>query len=131
MLYYKKVVVATMTSLLLATLGAANAQEASESTRNANRALFDYLPFDDQTDIENARRGFIAQIEGGKIFLPDGQVSYDATQFEFIQGDAPDTVNPSFWRQSTLNAMHGLYEVVPGIYQFRGYDLANMSFIRG
>ena len=131
MLYYKKLVVATMISLFLATLGIANAQEASESTRNTNRALFDYLPFDDQTDIDNARRGFIAQIEGGKIFLPNGEVSYDATQFEFIQGDAPDTVNPSFWRQSTLNAMHGLYEVVPGIYQFRGYDLANMSFIRG
>src|SRR5690606_24809112 len=51
--------------------------------------------------------------------------------YAFIRGDAPDTANPSLWRQSTLNAIQGLFEVVPGIYQVRGFDLSNVTFIEG
>lgn len=107
------------------------AQEASETTRNANAALLDYLPFDDQTDFENARRGLIATLDDPVIVNEAGDPVYDAGAFAFIEGDAPDTANPSLWRQSRLNAIAGLFEVTDGIYQFRGYDLANMSFIRG
>ncbi|MDJ0917437.1 MAG: alkyl sulfatase dimerization domain-containing protein [Woeseiaceae bacterium] len=104
---------------------------ASESTKRRNASVEEYLPFDDTRDFENARRGFIASLATGKVLTADGKVSYDTTQFDFLEGDAPDTVNPSFWRQSKLNAMDGLYEVGEGIYQVRGIDLANMSFIRG
>ena len=104
---------------------------ASESTRQHNAALLEFLPFEDTQDVENAQRGFIAKLETGKVAAANGSVSYDTTQFEFLEGDSPDTVNPSLWRQSRLNAMDGLYEVGEGIYQVRGIDLANMSFIRG
>ena len=56
---------------------------------------------------------------------------WDMTVYDFIQGEAPDSVNPSLWRQAKLNDMHGLFEVVDGIYQVRGYDLSNITFIRG
>jgi alkyl sulfatase BDS1-like metallo-beta-lactamase superfamily hydrolase len=104
---------------------------ATQATLDANQALRDNLPFDDTRDFENARRGFIATIESGRIELPDGSTSYDMSQFEFLEGEAPNTVNPSLWRQSQLNAMDGLYQVSDRIYQIRGFDLANMSFIRG
>jgi alkyl sulfatase BDS1-like metallo-beta-lactamase superfamily hydrolase len=104
---------------------------ASDATKAANEALKDYLPFDDDTDFKNAERGFIATLEEGQIKGSSGNVVYDTTQFEFLEGDAPDTVNPSLWRQSKLNAMDGLFEVGEGIYQVRAFDLANMSFIRG
>ncbi len=104
---------------------------ASDATKQANSALQAYLPFEDTRDFENAQRGLIATLETGKVMTADGDVSYDTTQFDFLEGDAPDTVNPSLWRQSKLNAMDGLYEVGEGIYQVRGIDLANMSFIRG
>lgn len=104
---------------------------ASDATKQANNELKEFLPFEDTRDFENAQRGFIASLETGKVMTADGSVSYDTTQFDFLDGDAPDTVNPSLWRQSQLNAMDGLYEVGEGIYQVRGIDLANMSFIRG
>jgi len=104
---------------------------ATQATLDTHQALRDYLPFDDTRDFENAQRGFIATIESGRIELPDGSVSYDMSQFQFLEGEAPNTVNPSLWRQSQLNAMDGLYQVSDRIYQIRGFDLANMSFIRG
>ena len=106
------------------------AQEASEATRAVNDALREYLPFEDNTGFENASRGQIATMEAA-ITKPDGTPVYEFAQFDFLQGDPPDTTNPSLWRQSQINAIHGLFEVVPGIYQIRGFDLANMSFIRG
>ena len=123
-------------ALLLGCAESASAQVgeagvATQATLDANQALRDYLPFDDTRDFENARRGFIATIESGRIELPDGSVSYDMSQYQFLEGEAPNTVNPSLWRQSQLNAMDGLYQVSDRIYQIRGFDLANMSFIRG
>jgi alkyl sulfatase BDS1-like metallo-beta-lactamase superfamily hydrolase len=127
-------VAAALTCIALATQ--ASGQEASQPTIEANRALLDALPFEDESDFENARRGFIATLDADVITAPEeiagpGGVAYDLALFDFLEGDAPDTANPSLWRQSRLNAMAGLFEVVPGIYQIRGFDLANMSFIRG
>ena len=118
---------ATVVALSVSAYG----QSASQATIDANKALLDYLPFADQTDFENARRGLIATLDADQITAPDGTPIYDMAQFDFLKGDAPDTANPSLWRQSGLNAIHGLFEVVPGIYQVRGFDLAVMSFIRG
>lgn len=119
-------------SLAIGLACAAQAQDATETTQAVNDALRQYLPFDDESDFENAMRGQIATLDADQITAPDGTVIYDIAQFDFLKGDAPATANPSLWRQSKLNAVHGLFEVVEGgIYQIRGFDLAVMSFIRG
>ena len=102
---------------------------ATEATKAANAKVAAELPIADQTDFENARRGFLAKIEADKILNEDGSLAWDSRQFDFIDGAAPATVNPSLWRQAKLNSIHGLFEVVPGIYQIRGYDLAQMTLI--
>ena len=56
---------------------------------------------------------------------------WDTSSFRFLTGDAPDTVNPSLWRQAKLNDLHGLFEVTKGVYQVRGYDVSNMTIIEG
>ncbi len=103
----------------------------AKATAAANAAVAAQLPLDDPSDFEDARRGRLAQIEGGVIRNNKGAVIWDANSFDFIKGAAPASVNPSLWRQSMLNAEHGLFEVVPGIYQFRGYDIAVMTLIKG
>lgn len=89
------------------------------------------LPFDDDADFASVERGFIGTLEDPKILNADGEVVWDASTYDFIHGDAPGSVNPSLWRQSRLVAKHGLFEVVPGLYQVRGLDLSVMSFIEG
>ena len=106
-------------------------KEASSFTKESNDKLLDYLPFSDQTDFENATKGFIATLESGEIKDDEGNVVYSMKQYDFIEGDAPSTTNPSLWRQSTLNRLNGLFEVTEGIYQIRGFDLANMTLIAG
>ncbi len=103
---------------------------ATEATIVANAALAERLPLESQTDFENANRGFLAKLDA-PILNEDGTISWDVNRFDFIEGDAPDTVNPSLWRQGKLNRIHGLFEVVDGIYQIRGYDLAVMTLIKG
>lgn len=104
---------------------------ATEVTKNANAAILERLPFDDERDFELARRGFLAKIEDDVILNEDGSPAWGVSKYDFIKGDAPPTVNPSLWRQSKLNSIHGLFEVVDGIYQLRGYDLSVMTLIRG
>lgn len=89
------------------------------------------LPFDDTRDFEDADRGFIAALEPCVVKAADGRVVWDNDVYSFLTGDAPTTVHPSLWRQSALAARQGLYEVVEGIYQVRGLDLSNISFIEG
>jgi len=103
------------------------------STIAANRAVRTSLPFDDTTDFDNARRGFIGARKKPVIRRPDGAVVWDLDQYEFEddQVEPPDSVNPSLWRQARLNRIHGVFEVVEGIYQVRGYDLANMTLVAG
>lgn len=97
----------------------------------ANRAHIDSLPFADSRDFDDADRGFIAALEPCVVTAADGRVVWDNDSYSFLGGDAPDSVHPSLWRQSQLCAKQGLYEVVPGIYQVRGLDLSNISFIEG
>jgi alkyl sulfatase BDS1-like metallo-beta-lactamase superfamily hydrolase len=89
------------------------------------------LPFDDTRDFDDADRGFIAALEPCVVKAADGRVVWDNDVYAFLSGDAPTSVHPSLWRQSTLAAKQGLYEVVPGVYQVRGFDLSNISFIEG
>lgn len=106
-------------------------KESTEFTKKANDELYNYLPFDDQTDYINARRGFITTLDEGVIKDDKGVVVYNMKQYDFIKGEAPATTNPSLWRQSEINSIHGLFKVTDGIYQVRGYDLANITFIEG
>lgn len=103
----------------------------TQTTRAANLALAKRLPLADQSDFQDASRGFLAAIEASAILNTDGESVWDIGQYDFVNGPAPDTVNPSLWRQGELVAKHGLFEVVPGIWQVRGYDLAVMTIIGG
>ena len=89
------------------------------------------LPLDDTADFADADRGFIGALTPCVVKAADGRVVWDNDRYSFLTGDAPPSVNPSLWRQSKLTAKQGLYEVVPGIYQVRGLDLSNISFIEG
>src|SRR4051812_14334666 len=89
------------------------------------------LPFDDTADFEAADRGFITALKPCVVKAADGRVVWDNDAYAFLSGDAPTSVHPSLWRQSQLVAKQGLYEVVEGIYQVRGLDLSNISFVEG
>ncbi|MFW0783130.1 alkyl sulfatase dimerization domain-containing protein [Gordonia sp. CPCC 206044] len=86
--------------------------------------------FADRTDYDNANRGLVAVLEPAEVRADGGRVVYDAAGFAAAtDGECPDTVNPSLWRQAQLTAIHGLFEVTDGIYQIRGYDLSNMTLV--
>jgi alkyl sulfatase BDS1-like metallo-beta-lactamase superfamily hydrolase len=87
------------------------------------------LPLDDTNDFADADRGFMAALEPCVIKAVDGRVVWDNDVYSFLAGDAPPSVHPSLWRQSQLASKQGLYEVVEGIYQVRGFDLSNISFV--
>jgi alkyl sulfatase BDS1-like metallo-beta-lactamase superfamily hydrolase len=97
----------------------------------ANRGVAMTLPFDDRDDFEDARRGFLGALTPAVVEATDGRIVWDMDAYSFLDADCPDSVNPSLWRQSQLNAIHGLFEVVPGIYQVRGLDLSNMTIVEG
>jgi len=87
--------------------------------------------FADRTDFEDADRGLIARRPSGTVKASDGRTVFDGDAFAFLDGDRPETVHPSLWRQSQLTARQGLYEVTDGIYQVRGLDLSNMTLVEG
>lgn len=89
------------------------------------------LPFGDTQDFTAADRGFIAKLSPCVVTAADGRVVWDNDSYSFLDEDAPPSVHPSLWRQSQLCAKQGLYQVVEGIYQVRGLDLSNISFIEG
>ena len=100
-------------------------------TTELNAAVEKELPLDDQQDFEDARRGLIASDENLKVVNPDIGTIWDQTAYTFMEKKAPASANPSLWRQARLNNIHGLFEVTQGIYQLRGFDLANMTLIQG
>ncbi|MEO1661056.1 MAG: alkyl sulfatase dimerization domain-containing protein [Pseudomonadota bacterium] len=104
---------------------------ATNATKAANAALAERLDLAPGSDGEDARRDRLAFIDAPAILDEDGNVVWAIPQFEFLDDTAPDTVNPSLWRQSQLAAHHGLFQVMDGIYQVRGYDLSVMSVIEG
>ena len=103
---------------------------ATESTAEANAAWYEILDFEDEKEKENALRGLIEAPESVVIYAEDGSVAWSVDALGDLSGEAPDTVNPSLWRNTQLNAYAGLFEVCDGIYQVRGYDMANVTFIR-
>jgi alkyl sulfatase BDS1-like metallo-beta-lactamase superfamily hydrolase len=90
------------------------------------------LPFADKKDFEEQKRGLIASMKDLKIMADAGHVAWDMERFQFLEEqDDFDSIHPSLLRQSVLNNNYGLYEVIPGIYQIRGFDLSDISFVRG
>ncbi|WP_429041434.1 alkyl/aryl-sulfatase [Aeromonas media] len=107
---------------------------ATESTIKANEAVKASLPFNDKQDFTDAKRGFIAKPDTLTIKDDKGNVVWDLEQYKAYIGldkAAPDTVNPSLWRNAQLSMQYGLYKVTDGIYQIRGFDLSNITFIKG
>lgn len=108
-------------------------KDATETTIEANRAVFEALPFEDERDFEEASRGFIAPLVDGPVTKEDGMFVFDHQRLSFTKGreEAPETVNPSLWRQARLVAEGGLFKVCERIYQVRGYDISNLTVIEG
>ena len=104
---------------------------ATAITASANEAVRKAMELNDKQDFEDATRGLMATLADPVVKGADGKLVWDASRYDFIKGDAPATVNPSLWRQEKLNNAKGLFKVTEGIYQIRGYDLANMTLVEG
>ncbi len=90
------------------------------------------LPFADTRDLDEQKRGLIAPMKDLKIMADAGHAAWDMERFQFLdKQDEFDSIHPSLLRQSKLNNNYGLYEVMPGIYQVRGFDLSDITFVRG
>ncbi len=103
-------------------------KDATEHTRAKNATVS--VPTD-MDDFLRAKRGFIASHPTGRIVDDQGRHVWDITRYDFLKDDAPDTANPSLWRQAQLNVEHGLFEVAPHVWQVRGYDISNITFVEG
>ncbi len=100
---------------------AQSSKGAEPRVASENQALLAALPFSDRQDFEDATRGFVATV-------PDAEAP---NRYAFLEGDAPPEVNPSLWRLAQLNTLHGLFKVVDGMYQVRGFSIANMTIVEG
>ncbi|MEW2128363.1 alkyl sulfatase dimerization domain-containing protein [Streptomyces sp. NPDC007259] len=108
-----------------------DAKPAERTVARANQAVRRDYPFDDTQDLEDARRGFMGTAADPLIRDAAGGAVWDLEAYGFLDGECPDTANPSLWRQSRLCSEHGLFEVTEGIYQVRGFDLSNMTIVEG
>jgi len=108
-------------------------KEPSKFTIELQNGVRATLPFQDKRDFEEAKKGFIAAPPYKRIMAEAGNVAWDMESYEWLLKDKNlDSIHPSLQRQAILNMAYGLYEVLPGkIYQVRGFDLANISFIKG
>jgi alkyl sulfatase BDS1-like metallo-beta-lactamase superfamily hydrolase len=110
----------------------AKGKAPSSFTIEAQRQQRLILPFSDRRDFDEADKGFIAAPDYRRIMTDKGGVAWDIGRYDFLlQGKTFDSIHPSLQRQAILNMSYGLYEVVPNVYQVRGFDLANISFIKG
>jgi alkyl sulfatase BDS1-like metallo-beta-lactamase superfamily hydrolase len=110
--------------------GGAAVGQASPATVQANEKLAQSSNLADPQSFDDAKHGLIAR-PSGQVFGADGQPVWDFASFAFIGEPPPPTVNPSLWRQARLNNYTGLFKVTDGIYQLRGFDLANITLIEG
>jgi len=104
---------------------------ASAATQAAQQAMTKSLPAEDGRDADFAKRGFIATRSDPLIRNAQGKVIWNTTAYQFVQGPAPATVNPSLWREVGMLKENGLFQVADGVWQVRGFDVSNMTVIRG
>lgn len=108
----------------------AEIKPATQYTIDANQQVYALLDFEDTAELENAKRGFLAAPDTLDLHDENGKAVWTQDAYAFLDKDAPDTANPSLWRNAQLNHIYGLFEVTDGIYQVRGYDLSNITFVR-
>jgi alkyl sulfatase BDS1-like metallo-beta-lactamase superfamily hydrolase len=90
------------------------------------------LPFGDTRDLDEQKKGLIAPMQELQIKADAGHIAWDMKRFQFLdEKDEFDSIHPSLLRQSKLNNNHGLYELMPGIYQVRRFDRSDITFVRG
>jgi alkyl sulfatase BDS1-like metallo-beta-lactamase superfamily hydrolase len=107
-------------------------KDATPATCAHNRSVLGALPFGDRADFEDAARGFVGTLPKVEFRNAEGRVIYSLEDYAFLAHEAaPDTVNPSLWRQARLNMSNGLFQVTDRIYQVRGFDISNMTIIEG
>lgn len=107
-------------------------KEATGHTEQANAEVYQLLDFSDEQEKKFAQRGFLEAPDTLEIRNEKGGLVWSQSIYDFVRdAEAPGSANPSLWRNAQLNAMYGLYEVTDGIYQVRGYDIANITFVRG
>jgi alkyl sulfatase BDS1-like metallo-beta-lactamase superfamily hydrolase len=104
---------------------------ASSATKAAQADFAKTLPLEDRQDFDFASRGYIGTRTEPLIKRADGAVAWNLAAYDFIKGDAPDTVNPSLWRHEQLLSKAGLFQVSDRIWQVRGFDISNVTFIKG
>jgi alkyl sulfatase BDS1-like metallo-beta-lactamase superfamily hydrolase len=124
----------SLSGLAVAQSAPTSSKPATAATKAANEAVLKALPFNDKEDFANAARGFIGKPDTLTIKNAKGDVVWDLEAYKkYISTDkpAPDSVNPSLWRNAQLNMQYGLYKVSEKIYQVRGYDITNITFIQG
>lgn len=108
------------------------ANPASGHVAKAQAQFLKTLPKDDRQDFADAARGLIDSIPDAEYQNIAGRTVWSLKPYAFLNADSPpDSINPSLWRQAQLNMIHGLFEVVPGVYQIRGMDMANMTIVEG
>lgn len=128
---------AALVLVIAASTGAAQAAPApgpapaSEATRAGQRAAAKTLPPEGTRDAADSARGFLATRKEPLILAPDGKPVWNLDAYAFVTGPAPETVNPSLWRHVTHLKRHGLFEVTKNVWQVRGFDVSNMTVIRG
>jgi len=112
--------------------GANAPKAATASVLKQHAATRAALPFDDTRDFDEAAKGFIATRDDLNITTADGRKVWNLDGYDFLsEEEAAPSVNPSLWRQARLNMNNGLFEVTPGVYRVRGFDVANMTLIEG
>ncbi len=105
---------------------------AYQPTIDFHRLIAADLPIEDGQDLADAQRGFIGTNEHAEVLHAKGHVIWSMRAYGFLDDEKPAaTVNPSLWRQARLNRIHGLFEVTPRMFQVRGFDIANLTFIEG
>ncbi|NRA70963.1 MAG: MBL fold metallo-hydrolase [Gammaproteobacteria bacterium] len=105
--------------------------EVTAATVKSHQQTASQVDLNDQQDFVDAKRGLVALEDSLQVKDSDDQTIWNMTDYRFVQGAAPDTVNPSLWRQAKLNNIRGLFKVTDRIYQVRGFDFANMTIIEG
>ena len=104
---------------------------ATPTTASANQAVRQVVAAFDKRDFDDATRGKLAELNDPLVKAADGRIVWDTRKFDFLKADPSATVNPSLWRNQQLQHAQGLFKVADGIYQIRGYDIANMTLVEG
>lgn len=128
--YQKRILIISMIMSIISPLALAENFKVEKTTLNMQKQTSEKYDLTNTQELNNATRGFIAK-PTGQIKDEQGNIVWDFESFNFVQGNAPDTVNPSLWRQAILNNQIGLFKVSDGIWQIRGFDLANITLIEG